>query len=432
VLEIFVNKEILMLAGTLFFLALLFLVFFYSDFIPHFLVAIYFSLPLAYKYLEVKSLPLTTVFTIIFGPIVFLRASRQTIFLFWPVGFYILIVIFSSIANGVSIWEIKSYFITIIITFLCTISLDSSKLPVMRQFNNVIIVWIILNACFSILQIFGGKNFYLISVEAGTEIAGIERGYGLIGMATQIGVNFCLGVPLIAATLLKRSSHKWIYRLLFIISIIGLVLTFSRGAIIGTLTALFVLYLCYKKQNILILSIIIILLIFFFYKIIMFFLPTEYSNFLQGYDSSAASRLPFTQVGLRMFSEKPLIGFGFGGFWKYCVQYGSHYHVEAHNTYMQVLVEYGILGLGFFLVALAKSMQAYIQYFNNGLSSELREFSLGYLCALIAIMINGLVHCFEWNLILWLPMVLGYKFASLIIRERSLPPNGDKVLSPMS
>lgn len=59
-------------------------------------------------------------------------------------------------------------------------------------------------------------------------------------------------------------------------------------------------------------------------------------------------RLSMYQAGLEMFSEKPLLGWGFNRMRDELGNRISDFHQEAfyfHNTYLEVLVEHGLLGL---------------------------------------------------------------------------------------
>ncbi len=156
---------------------------------------------------------------------------------------------------------------------MCSISLENSDSDKLIKFYWVIVSWILVNSVFSVLQFTSGESFYLIAVEEGTEIGGIQRGYGLIGMATMIGAVFCLGIPLICSFLLQKFS--WKILLAFILSYIGLFLTFSRGAIMGTSLSIIILLFIYKRWKLLRLVIIIILLAFICHASLMAFLPEK-------------------------------------------------------------------------------------------------------------------------------------------------------------
>jgi len=76
-------------------------------------------------------------------------------------------------------------------------------------------------------------------------------------------------------------------------------------------------------------------------------------------ENAAGMRLHIDRDGLRMFASRPLVGWGLGTFPYFYPQFRSFYTNtfinEAHNDYLQLLVETGVLGFAaclWFLVAL--------------------------------------------------------------------------------
>jgi hypothetical protein len=413
-LEMLAANYMFAMGGAIILLFLLYLMFAFPNYIPHVLVGTYFLLPLIYKLSGLKELPLTTVFTLLLGPIVLWRSRKTVLIYLWPVAIYFVIVFVLSFHNNINIIEYKSAFIPVIISILCMLSLSNvEKAPTQfRSLTYFIIGWVIVNAMFSLLQIVIGESFYLISA---TEVAGkvgesqMQRGYGLIGMATQVGVNFCLGIPLIGTFLFDEAGkRKYFQYFFFSLCCFGLVLSFSRGAILGVVISLLFLLFLRKKYKLLAIYLLLGCSLVFSYSAAMTYLPREYSQFFQGKDGSAEARLPYVQIGLRMFADRPLTGFGYGGFYEKCIHYGSLMKLEAHNTYIQVLVEYGILGLLSFLLMIVLSAKGYIGYIRKGRSPTLRTLGIGYFSAMIALTINALVHCIEWNLIFWLVIIFGF------------------------
>ena len=79
-------------------------------------------------------------------------------------------------------------------------------------------------------------------------------------------------------------------------------------------------------------------------------------------DLSGAMRLQINRDGLRMFSSKPLLGWGLATFPVVYPQFRSFYTNffvnQAHNDYLQLLVEMGLLGFGtmlWFLIVLYRT-----------------------------------------------------------------------------
>lgn len=397
--------------GAVFGLVFLYMIFDFSDYIPHFLLLVYLFLAIFYKLTKLeKAIPLTTIFLISFGPIVLLRSRKISITNYWPVACYLLIVIGTSNINDVSMLKNVSAFMHVTIALICAISLTSRNVEKrVVLFTHLYIGWVALNAIFSILQVFIGEKYYLMSMTQGYEIGRIQRGYGLVGMATIIGLQFCLGFPLITSLYVGEKGRRILWKLILLfLGVAGLILTFSRGAILGVLISIAFLLWLHRKYNVLAYYVFFCCII-----VILYFSPTElfpksYGIFFQGKDSSAAGRFPLLLISLRMFAERPITGFGYGGFSEYCTLYGSNIHREAHNTYAQVLVEFGIFGFIFFLLVIYMSLKGYWAYIKKGSSQTLKMHSIGYLCASIAILVNGFFHCFEWNLIFWLPIMFGF------------------------
>ena len=417
----------LYLFGTAFFsLTLLYFMFRFSEFIPHFLVATYFGLPLFYKLTHLPLLPLTTIFTLLLGPVVLWHSRKRAIGYIWPIALYLLVVAFTSAINEVDLYEIKSALIPIIISALCMLSLskDTPTAKGLTSLVYVIIGWIAVNSEFSILQIFLGDEFYVISVTEGATVGSIQRGYGLIGMATEVGINFCLGVPLIAALLFDKNRKKRLLFFVFVLSVMGLLLSYSRGAIVGTTMAIVLVLYLHKRQKLLVACLVFGITATFFYSSAVQILPQHQQHFAQGKDSSAGGRLPYVQIGLRMFEDRPLTGWGYGGFSENCIRYGSPIKLEAHNTPVQVLVEYGILGLMAFVLMIGLSIRGYIGYIQTGGSPALRTLSMGFLAALVAITFDGLVHDLEWNLVFWLAVIFGFLMQHYRGVERYAPSVG--------
>ncbi len=423
-IEVFVQYPVPCMVAAIGFMVLLYFSFFFQQYIPHLLISVYFILPLFYSIFNIPNLPLTTVFVIFLGPIVLMRTSFTIVKSIWPVLLYSCLIILLCLLHNISLWEIRSAFIPIVISSLCVFSFSQIEMVNNTSLNKpllfftyIIIGWILLNSIFSILQFIGGEQFYIISVTETSVVDNIKRGYGLIGMATQVGFVFCLGLPLIL-TFLLNTKRKKLFLLFSITGMIGLVLSFSRAAVLGICTSIFSMLILSKKTKLALVFLLSFILAIAFYKGAVILLPPEYTTFFLGKDSSASSRSAFVGIGIKMFMDKPLIGWGYGGFYENVIQYGSSMKIEAHNTFIQVLVEYGVFGFLSFLSVIVFSIKGYINYIQKGKSNEFRNIAIGFLGSLIAMLIDAYFHCCEWNLTLWLPICMGYFFNSANVKEK--------------
>ena len=121
-------------------------------------------------------------------------------------------------------------------------------------------------------------------------------------------------------------------------------------------------------------------------------------------DPSAQARLPLIEMGMRLLKTSLLFGTGLGQ--------GGGLHLEAHNTYMQVLMETGVIGFTVFCLLLwrgIRGMKAHIRV--NVAAGDASLYYLGLLGSFIAILINGVSHVFDYLVPLWLIMGMGFVVA---------------------
>ena len=89
-------------------------------------------------------------------------------------------------------------------------------------------------------------------------------------------------------------------------------------------------------------------------------------------------------------------------------------HLEAHNTYMQVLMESGIIGFVVFMLLLWKAIQGLRRRATkrrtatDPTASAYSAYYVGLLGSLGAILIDGGAHVFYFMMPLWL--ILGFAF----------------------
>ncbi|MGA9755489.1 MAG: O-antigen ligase family protein [Desulfobaccales bacterium] len=120
-------------------------------------------------------------------------------------------------------------------------------------------------------------------------------------------------------------------------------------------------------------------------------------------DGSARARVPLLQMGMRLFLTSPLVGVSLGQ--------GGRMHLEAHNTYMQVLMEDGIIGFLLFAGVLWKGLSGLRRRAGQdepaAVSPE-AAYYVGLVGTMLAIMINGLAHCNDYLMPLWLILGIGF------------------------
>lgn len=119
-------------------------------------------------------------------------------------------------------------------------------------------------------------------------------------------------------------------------------------------------------------------------------------------DSSTASRFPLYQAALKVIQVSPVAGAGLGTaavqrFIKLRYLYrGSAPFVHAHNFYLQIWLEAGLLGVGSFVASMLWNIKRAAHTVRHCGSSAARTITCGAAAALCGSMVNGLAD-YLWN-----------------------------------
>jgi O-antigen ligase len=114
-------------------------------------------------------------------------------------------------------------------------------------------------------------------------------------------------------------------------------------------------------------------------------------------DQSAVGRLTLLEMGMKRFLTSPLLGVGLG-------QSGK-VHLEVHNTFMQVLMETGIVGFTLFCGVLWRGVRGLRRRAGPDEAGTLTPevaYYVGLLGTMLAILVDASVHSFDLLMPLWL------------------------------
>jgi len=192
----------------------------------------------------------------------------------------------------------------------------------------------------------------------------------------------------------------------FCSAIYAALLTLSRGGILTILFLLFVLTITigrlYKKKLLILFCLILGILTT---AILCNFITLEplYARFfgehVQDISSLTAGRSDWLKNGLRLFLQRPLLGFGGSTYvprWLNYQRYGSA--AVMHNLYMGILIQYGSLGLFAFLTIIALSIKGISKIGNNRKYNN--TLVVPYL-SMFSLLFAGLALSWQWREILW-------------------------------
>ena len=198
--------------------------------------------------------------------------------------------------------------------------------------------------------------------------AGITNHYSTNGMflaiATMIGAS--------GLAVYWKTSKKWKFLLYTVLCAGALLLTGKRGPLLFAGAALYVMYYFYlsnKSRN----RFVNMLGIAIFCFLILFISVNVFDElkigilrlFNEPEDSDITSgRLAFWEVALNQFRNSPVLGIGWANFRSTMQQFtGYDRAVHAHNIYIQLLCETGVVGFGCFLIFFALSLKRTIGNF---------------------------------------------------------------------
>lgn len=161
-----------------------------------------------------------------------------------------------------------------------------------------------------------------------------------------------LVVPFIIVFGKLLQNFRWIKLICLIILAVGLLSTSSRGAMLSTFLGSFIILIMYFKSNRKIRNGLVILLVLLIGAyIIMNFLPTSSLSRLFEFDlykdSSNAKRFRDWTSGLQAFYQRPFLGYGLRGELSIIIS-ATRSNLIAHNTYLGLLLQFGIVGMTMF------------------------------------------------------------------------------------
>lgn len=179
-------------------------------------------------------------------------------------------------------------------------------------------------------------------------------------------------LAMIALLIFFNKKKIWVLPILF-----ALLLTKSLGALISLFLAAFILFYIqgeFKKKNIIILSGLFIFIVF------IFVLRSVAPNVHVQPVFSTEMRLNYWQEVLKIIIAHPFVGIGPGNFNSALSRY-------AHNSYLQIWAETGILGLFSFIWIIYVVIKSYLKQLSNPLSKS-------RIAGLIAAIFVFLIHNF--------------------------------------
>jgi len=310
------------------------------------------------------------------------------------------------------------------------------------QVRNLIKVWFVLGLI-NMLLAFSFPHGLRSKWYVGATSEGPEPAEGIIkryeGLSSHpntcgmlAGIPIALGFGLFFSC---RSPKKKLFYILSIIAMLGvLILSFSKGWIIGVFIGALVLFFKMKKRKAVWVT---VLCTLFVGSVLMFsqdvrmtllqrfFRTPEVSEVsYQKFGEVVGVRTQLWRVGLRFFSESYLIGIGLGGF---APRVGEVLSTRAgqqvHSLFLNVLFELGAVGMLLFMWAVIALIREIVTYSKQMVGHPMQPLFLGWFAGSVAMGANIFIRQTLGSTVLWSFLALG-----LLIMKFERPHKQDALL----
>ena len=248
----------------------------------------------------------------------------------------------------------------------------------------------------------------------------MDRIYASFATPNAFGCYLSVIISFIVALFFKKLTLKlsrFLYAGLFILLFVCLMLTVSRGAWLAFFVSTLFLSIWIHILGVIFLILGIILVAI--QPLCHPFIQERLANFFIFTDTSSIDRKFIWQAGWKMFISKPWIGIGLGTFMfnfkKFIANDYKYSAAYAHNCYLQMASEIGIIGLVSFLLILALFFYSGIKALNTCEKKFNWYVLLASLAAILGysvqMAVDTILYSLDLGMLFWL--VLGIGVAAL-------------------
>jgi O-antigen ligase len=214
-------------------------------------------------------------------------------------------------------------------------------------------------------------------------ILGVSRPQVFGSISSALGTILILFTCIaLGQTLYSRATlAKIIWGVLTTLFVLGTIMTFGRESWLGVFLAVVTIIIAYTKNwKILVVLALLPLPILLIPGVTDFFDPQK---------TYGADRLKIWVDAITIWQHSPLIGVGAGNYQFFDNAYGTDVVGVAHNQYLQVLAEMGILGFSFLLWLMGSVGWLCLRAFRKAKTPLAKSISIAYLGYFAAIVLGG-------------------------------------------
>lgn len=232
-------------------------------------------------------------------------------------------------------------FLKVVIIFVLIINLIDTHRRLLSILKLVVL-------CGTLMSVLAMASYMSGNFETqGIRIAGAVG--GTFGNPNDMATNFDLLLPIaVALALISRGPTRVIYFICSVLLVAGVVVTFSRSGFLGMAAAGVVMLWKLGRRSRAMTALAFVVLLFGFVGAV----PTEYSGRLvsifneeQDATGSRKERADLLERAASVAANNVLIGVGIGNYHIYSLR-----EQLAHNSYLEISAELGVLGLAAYLI----------------------------------------------------------------------------------
>jgi putative inorganic carbon (HCO3(-)) transporter len=247
-------------------------------------------------------------------------------------------------------------------------------------------------SCIGIVQHFTGVGLTEKFTKASAFGTGIRIASTLFNPNAYGAYLILIIFPLIMLSIYEKNKNKKIvYIFLSLLLLTNLLMTFSRNALLGFGLGILVLALIYSIKLIFALG---------GFSVLMFLIPSVLQRFKDVTSlSQNESRIKLWKTAIMMIKEHPILGVGNGNYVsrynEYVIKYKelkyqSYQNYPAHNSYLKVQSELGIIGIISFLAIVLTALSRVKKLYTTTTDRFYKPFYMGVMASMVAFLFMNL------------------------------------------
>ena len=203
-------------------------------------------------------------------------------------------------------------------------------------------------------------------------------------------------------------------RLLSYLALVGMILTavgiFATLSRTGVMLFVVAFVLLLLSEGFITRRLKAVLILVLFLALFVMFLPSDFVQTIEERASEESAeeetRYGLWRAGMDMFQAHPITGVGIGRFRYEIFEYAQYYlndkylDLGAHNMYISILAETGLVGFTLFMLMLLSALDSYWKTIRTGTRSE-KSIAIIWMIALIILMIGGMTKHDQYEKLLW-------------------------------